>query len=348
MVASASSDRVSDERKRRRGTSDPRPQRDREDTDSDEIGRVLACAIVGESPSIDALRDYLPKVARARATVLVTGETGTGKECVAQTIHALSRRAAAPFVVVNCGALPDSLIESELFGHIRGAFTGAYADARGKIAEADGGTLFLDEIGELSLFAQAKLLRVLEAQEVQPVGSTRTEKVDVRVVAATNRHLEADVAAHRFRADLFYRLNVARLTLPPLRERPGDIALLANHVIAEFNRRDGRQVGELGEPLLDCLRAHDWPGNVRELRNVIESVFIDPPTGTLELRHLPPPFQNLFAQYRGTSQSDRARVIDALERSRWNKASAAKALHCSRMTLYRKLAKYHLTDPPDV
>jgi transcriptional regulator with PAS, ATPase and Fis domain len=320
--------------------------RDAQDKDWNYGGGAVAYAIVGESPSINALRAYLPKVAQARATVLVTGETGTGKECVAQAIHALSPRSAAPLVIVNCGALPDSLIESELFGHVRGAFTGAHANARGKITEADGGTLFLDEIGELSLFAQAKLLRVLEAHEVQPVGSTRSEKVDVRVVAATNRDLEADVASHRFRADLFYRLNVARLMIPPLRERPGDIVLLANGVIAEFNRRDGRHVGELAKPLLDCLRAHDWPGNVRELRNLIESVFIDPPTGTLELKHLPPSFQKLFGQYRGTSQSESARMIDALERNHWNKAGAAKALKWSRMTLYRKLAKYQVNRSP--
>jgi two-component system response regulator HydG len=304
----------------------------------------LDSVIVGQTPAINALRTYLPKVARSCATVLVTGETGTGKERVAHAIHDLSPRSAARFVVVNCGALPDSLIESELFGHVRGAFTGAHANARGKIADANGGTLFLDEIGELSLYAQAKLLRVLETHEVQPVGSTRSEKVDVRVVAATNRELEADVATHRFRSDLFYRLNIARLIVPPLRDRPGDIAMLANDIIAEFNLRDGRHVGSPGEPLLDCLLAHAWPGNVRELRNLIESVFIDPPEGTLDLEHLPAAFQALFGQYRGTPQSERARMISALQRSQWNKAEAAKALNCSRMTLYRKLAKYQVSE----
>ncbi|MFM0631243.1 sigma-54 interaction domain-containing protein [Paraburkholderia xenovorans] len=306
----------------------------------------LDTAIVGTSSAITALRAYLPKVARSRATVLVTGETGTGKERVARAVHELGPRSPGPFVVVNCGALPDSLIESELFGHMRGAFTGAHANVQGAIASADGGTLFLDEIGELSLFAQARLLRVLESHEVQPVGSTRSRQIDVRVVAATNRELEADVAAQRFRADLFYRLNIARLVIPPLRERPDDVGVLADHTIAEFNRRDRCRVGRVAEPLLRCLQAHDWPGNVRELRNLIEAVFIDPPEGSIHLAHLPPVFQRVFGQYRSTSDSERARMLEALERCHGNKAEAAKSLNCSRMTLYRKLAKYHVNAPP--
>lgn len=300
--------------------------------------------IVGLSPAIAALRTYLPKVAQSRATVLVTGETGTGKERVAEAIHQLSPRSRGRFVVVNCGALPDSLIESELFGHVRGAFTGAHASVRGKIAHADGGTLFLDEVGEMSLYAQAKLLRVLETQEVQPLGSVHAQKVDIRVVAATNRDLEDDVAHNRFRADLFYRLNVARLIVPPLRERRDDILLLAQHAIAELNRRDGCRVGPPAPALLDCLCAHDWPGNVRELRNLIESIFIDPPAGAVGLEHLPPAFQALFGRYRTTASAERDRMVHALERTNWNKVEAAKALNWSRMTLYRKLAKYHIDD----
>jgi DNA-binding NtrC family response regulator len=307
----------------------------------------LSHTLVGASASMEALRSYLPKVARSSAAVLITGETGTGKECVAQAIHALSVRAGGHFVVVNCGALPDNLIESELFGHIKGAFTGAHANARGKIAHADGGTLFLDEIGEMSLFAQAKLLRVLETHEVQPVGSTRSERVDIRIVAATNRQLEDEVAAKRFRSDLFYRLNVARLALPPLRERPADILPLVQHVIAELNRRDGCHVGGISPALTASLQAHDWPGNVRELRNLVESVFIDPPAGMLDLEHLAPAFQALFRQYRATPVSELAHMIAVLDHHQWNKAEAAKELHCSRMTLYRKLAKYHVTDGKD-
>ena len=307
----------------------------------------LRNSLVGDSASMEALRGYLPKVAKSAAAVLITGETGTGKECVAQAIHALSARAAGHFVVVNCGALPDALIESELFGHIKGAFTGAHANARGKIAHADGGTLFLDEIGEMSLFAQAKLLRVLETHEVQPVGSARSERVDIRIVAATNRQLEDEVAAKRFRSDLFYRLNVARLALPPLRERPADIVPLVQHVIDELNRRDGRHVSGIAPSLRASLLAHDWPGNVRELRNLVESVFIDPPDGMLDLEHLAPAFQALFRQYRTTHSSELAHMIAVLEHHQWNKVEAAKELHCSRMTLYRKLAKYHVTEGMD-
>ena len=301
-----------------------------------------AASLLGVSPSMASLRGYLPKVAQSRATVLITGETGTGKERVAQAIHALSPRASGPFVVVNCGALPDSLVESELFGHTRGAFTGATAAARGKLVEADGGTLFLDEIGEMSLYAQVKLLRVIETHEVQPLGCARPQRIDIRVVAATNRELEAEVTAQRFRADLFYRLNVARLVIPPLRERPGDVALLAAEVIAEFNARHHTRVQPPTPELLAALTAHDWPGNVRELRNLIEAVFIEPPTGRLDFEHLPPAFQSLFARYRRGGPSERSRLVEALERTNWNKAEAAKALKWSRMTLYRKLAKYEV------
>jgi DNA-binding NtrC family response regulator len=309
-------------------------------------GHPPAFTLIGNSSAIETLRAYLPKVARSRVAVLITGETGTGKECVAQTIHTLSPRAAGNFVVVNCAAMPDSLIESELFGHTRGAFTGAHTHASGKIAHAHGGTLFLDEIGELSLYAQAKLLRVLESHQVQALGSNHSERVDIRVLAATNRELEHEVANKRFRSDLFYRLNVARLILPPLRERRSDIGVLANHVIAELNLRDGGCVSGLAPALLACLQAHDWPGNVRELRNLLESAFIDPPQGVLELEHLSPAFQAMFGQYHLAPQSERAHMISVLEQHHWNKAEAAKTLQCSRMTLYRKLAKYHLTDKP--
>ena len=303
-----------------------------------------ACGLVGKSPAITGLSLYLPKVARSRATVLVTGETGTGKERVAHSIHALGPRAAGRFVVVNCGAIPDTLIESELFGHARGAFTGATCAVKGKVAEADGGTLFLDEIGEMSLYAQAKLLRVIETQEIQPLGGARMQHVDIRVIAATNRNLEEEVAAQRCRADLYYRLNVARIDIPPLRERPDDVALLAMEAIREFNRRDSAHVGAPDPPLLAALAHHDWPGNVRELRNLIEAVFIDPPEGRLGLEHLPPPFQALFGRYRRAQSGERARVMAALEETNWNKAEAARQLNWSRMTLYRKLAEYRRRD----
>jgi two-component system response regulator HydG len=303
----------------------------------------LAGVIVGVSPAMSALRDYLPKVARSAATVLITGATGTGKERVAQALHALGPRAAGPFVAVNCAALPEALVEAELFGHTRGAFTGAVAPARGHVAEASGGTLFLDEVGEMTLPAQAKMLRVLEARAVTPIGSSHPVPVDVRVVAATNQALEGLVGGGRFRADLYYRLSVARLHLPPLKERREDIPPLVEHTLRELNRRDNRAVRAPEGELLECLLAHDWPGNVRELRNVLEAVFIDPPAGRLGFDDLPPVFREMFSRYRTGSSAERERLLAALQESRWNKAEAAKQLRCSRMTLYRKLAKYQIT-----
>lgn len=288
-----------------------------------------------------ALRSYLPKVARSPATVLITGETGTGKERIATAVHQLSARRVRPFVALNCAALPDGLIESELFGHARGAFTSAHAAQPGRMVEAHGGTLFLDEVGEMSLAAQAKLLRALETREVRPVGGA-PRAVDVRIVAATNQPLEAQVASGRFRADLFYRLNVARLELPPLRERPEDVALLWRAACEELNRRDGARVSGPAPDLLAALEAHDWPGNIRELRNLAEAVFIDPPDGTVGIADLPQPFRRLFARYRSDASAERDRLVAALAATEWNKAEAAKSLNWSRMTLYRKLAHYRI------
>jgi two-component system response regulator HydG len=302
----------------------------------------LAESIVGVSPAIAGLRGYLPKVARSNATVLITGATGSGKERIAQAIHELGRRAAKPFVAINCAALPDSLAESELFGFERGAFTGAVSSRTGHITQADGGTLFMDEVGEMSLYTQAKLLRVLETRAVQPIGASRPVPVDIRVIAATNQPLESLVSSGAFRTDLFYRLNVARLVMPPLKDRREDIPLLFRHAVSRLNARDGRRVGPPDPELLGCLLAHDWPGNVRELNNLVEAVFIDPPEGALSIRHLPDVFRQAFGRYRSASASDRDRLILALEQTNWNKAEAAKQLRWSRMTLYRKLAKYRL------
>jgi DNA-binding NtrC family response regulator len=302
----------------------------------------LTETIVGVSPAISALRAYLPKVARSSATVLITGATGSGKERIAQAIHDIGPRAARPFVPINCAALPEALIESELFGHERGAFTGAVSASPGHIVRADGGTLFMDEIGEMSWHAQAKLLRVLETRIVQPVGAGRPRPVDVRVIAATNQALESLVEAGRFRPDLYYRLNVARLVLPLLRDRREDIPLLFRHAVHELNVRERRMVGAADPELMACLVAYEWPGNVRELRNLVESVFIDPPDGPIGLEHLPPVFQEMFARYRSGPVTERERLLVALEQTNWNKAEAAKNLKWSRMTLYRRLAKYRL------
>ena len=302
----------------------------------------LGDAIIGNSPAMVALRDYLPKVAQSRATVLITGATGTGKERLAHTLHAFGPRSRHPFVAVNCAALPESLIEAELFGHDRGAFTGAVHSSKGHIVRANGGSLFLDEIGEMSLHAQAKLLRTIETRQVIPVGGSREVPVDIRIMAATNQALEVLVEKKQFRIDLYYRLNVARLELPPLEERKEDIPLLFNHMLREFNGRENRSVGEPDYELLRCLMAHNWPGNIRELRNLVEAVFIDPPVGRIHLSDLPPTFRALFSQYQFTHSSEADRLLEVLQQTNWNKAEAAKRLNWSRMTLYRKLEKYHI------
>lgn len=257
-------------------------------------------------------------------------------------LHALGPRRERRFVAVNCAAIPDSLVESELFGHTRGAFTGAVGASKGHIAHSDGGTLFLDEIGEMSLYAQSKLLRVLETREVLPVGASKPVPVDLRVVAATNQPLENLVEKNLFRPDLYYRLNVARLKLPDLKDRSEDIPILFKKMVHEFNQREQRSVGLPDGELLYCLSRHAWPGNVRELRNLVEVLFIDPPNGKITLNDLPPAFREVFGRYRNCESDERGRLLDALRRTEWNKAEAAKELSWSRMTLYRKLAKYHI------
>jgi DNA-binding NtrC family response regulator len=298
--------------------------------------------LIGVSPAICALREYLPKLAASPATVMIIGESGTGKERVAELLHRIGPRADGDFVAVNCAALPEALVESELFGHERGAFTGALSARKGHFRQADRGTLFLDEIGDMALGTQAKLLRALERHEVVPLGASRPVAVDVRVIAATNQPLPELVASQRFRTDLYYRLNVAPIQLPPLKARKQDIPLLFEHATRGLNRRYGRSVGAPDHDLLDCLMAHDWPGNVRELHNLVEAIFVDPPSGKVSLKNLPLVFRELFSAYQRTGADERRRMIAALEQTRWNKAEAAKQLNWSRMTLYRKLAKYEL------
>ena len=314
-----------------------------------EAGASVALAgLCGSSPAMIDLRRYLPKLAASDATVLVTGETGTGKERVATAVHRLGPRAKRPFVAVNCAAIPDSLIESELFGHERGAFTGAMTSFPGRFAQADGGTLFLDEIGEMTLANQAKLLRVLEERAVTPIGSTRCHPVDVRIVAASNQRLEEMVAARAFRADLYYRLNVARIEIPPLRERPEDIGVILDQLIEEQNRRCSLHVGHADPGLLDRIKRYAWPGNVRELRNLVEALFIDPPDGRdVAFGDLPRAYRLLLEYNRSAGKPERERLMEVLRETRWNKVEAARQLNWSRMTLYRKLAKYNL-DPDGI
>ncbi|TVM16842.1 Fis family transcriptional regulator [Oceanidesulfovibrio indonesiensis] len=243
--------------------------------------------IVGKSPALTKLFDTLPQIAASNATVLILGESGTGKELFARALHSLSERSDGPFVAVNCGALPENLLESELFGYKAGAFTDAKKDKPGRFQQARGGTIFLDEIAELAPRLQVKLLRVLQEKRYEPLGGVKTEEADVRVVAATNRDLDALVAAGDFRQDLFYRLNVVRLVIPPLRQRTEDIPLLAQHIVEKLNRRQGAAVEGLSENALTLLMRHDFPGNVRELENVLEYAFILCKEGFIEAEHLP-------------------------------------------------------------
>src|SRR5436309_9141930 len=236
---------------------------------------------VGESYTIRQLREQVAMAAPTNGRVLIYGENGTGKELVARTIHALSRRRHAAFVEVNCAAIPEELIESELFGHVRGAFTGAVSDRRGKFEAADGGTIFLDEIGDMSLKTQAKVLRVLQEQTMEPVGGTARIKVDARVLAATNKDLPAEIRAGRFREDLYFRLNVIPIFVPPLRDRQEDLPMLADHFMAEFAREYGRRVKSFDPGARSVLQQYPWPGNVRELRNVIERLMIMVPGETI-------------------------------------------------------------------
>lgn len=297
-----------------------------------------------------AVRSYIGKVARADASVLISGPTGTGKELVAEAIHNASARRSFPFVVVNCAAIPDSLLESELFGYERGAFTGAEEGYPGKFRLASQGTVFLDEIGEMSLLGQAKILRVLENKEIFPLGARRTSKIDVRFVAATNQDLEPMVQGKTFRQDLYFRLNVGRIYLPSLRERPEDILELFSHFIRVFNRQRGTDVQEPTPELAESLLTYEWPGNVRELRNCIEALFIDPPSGPLGIEDLPEPFRRIFRSCCVKPKSERDAIIFALSRTNWNKKLAARELRWSRMTLYRKLEKHKivLTSDTDV
>jgi transcriptional regulator with PAS, ATPase and Fis domain len=298
--------------------------------------------IIGTSDAMVRLRAFVAKLARSDTSVLITGETGTGKERVAECLHRASARAHRPMVAINCAAVPDSLLESELFGYERGAFTGAHAAYPGKLRLAGGGTVFLDEIGDMTPYGQAKLLRVLECREIFPLGGSRLVPVDVRFVTATNQDLEMQVAHGKFRKDLYYRLNVAQVALPPLRERKEDIPALLAYYVDDLNRRHHGCVGDVAPELLDCLLAYEWPGNVRELKNLLEAVFIDPPAGDLGLGDLPDSFQRILSRYVVRKLGEREKLVSILQATNWNKSKAAAELKWSRMTLYRKLSKYRI------
>jgi DNA-binding NtrC family response regulator len=299
--------------------------------------------IIGGSSAIRAVTEYLIKVARTNISVLITGETGTGKELAAQLIHANSPRRKQAFVCVNCAAIPDTLFESELFGHEKGAFTGALARKEGHLKQADRGTVFFDEIGEMSQYVQAKLLRAIESRQVCRIGGQETVPVDIRIIAATNKDIERSVADGTFRKDLYFRVNVARIQLPPLRDRKDDIILLADHFRREMNARFCRDIDGFEEDLLDVFLRYRWPGNVRELRNVIEATYIDLASRRISIADLPQHVRDRLMAIEETSQNERDRLLAALVATNWNMSKAAQKLHWSRMTLYRKTAKYHIS-----
>ncbi len=318
----------------------------------DEVSRSYRFEnMIGKSPAMQEVFDLVRRVAGSPASVLVTGESGTGKELVAKAIHFNSQRKTRPFVAVNCAAIPDTLLESELFGYKRGAFTDARADRAGLLVEAEGGTMFLDEIAELSPALQAKLLRVLQEREIRPLGAARPERVDVRVIAATNRELDARLKDGSFREDLYYRLNVIQIQLPALRERAEDILPLAEHFLAVSAARAGKDLKGFHEVAKKALLAHRWPGNVRELENVVERAVALAETASVRLEDLPAAVR----ERRDAEQDTLARALaremslDELEREYiqrvlvaegGNKTRAAQRLGLDRKTLYRKLEEY--------
>jgi two-component system nitrogen regulation response regulator NtrX len=301
--------------------------------------------LIGESMPVKALRQQVTLTAPTNGRVLIYGESGVGKEVVARALHEASLRKARPFVEVNCAAIPDELIESELFGHVKGSFTGAHEDKIGKFQKADGGTLFLDEVGDMSVKTQAKVLRVLEEQRFEPVGSNTAVTVDVRVIAATNKKLDEEIARGAFREDLFYRLNVIPFYMPALRERAEDIPLFARHFLAEFSAEYGKRPREMSDAALEILMRYAWPGNVRELRNLIERLVIICPQQRIEPHHLPPELfrgaktsQNLYASlHEARSAYERDFILRKLEEHQWNMTHTAEALGLERSHLYRKM-----------
>ncbi|MDH4248093.1 MAG: sigma-54 dependent transcriptional regulator [Deltaproteobacteria bacterium] len=309
--------------------------------------------MVTVAPNMLEFFELMSRVARTDATVLIRGETGTGKELVARAIHTLSSRAKGPFQELNCATLTPELLASELFGHIRGAFTGAIKDHPGLFARANKGTVFLDEIAELPLDLQARLLRVLQERSFIPVGGMEPKKVDVRVLSATNKALREEVAQGRFREDLMYRIRVVPLFLPRLKDRPGDVETLTWYFIREFNQRGLRQVTAMEASAMEALLAYPWQGNVRELQNVVEYTFSLGEGSVLTLAQLPPDLRGLTPPGPRTPPSpprladlERERLVDALRESRGRKGEAARLLGISRATLWRKMREHRLNDYP--
>ena len=328
--------------------------------------RAAAIQLVGRSAAMTQIEEAIHRVAHSNATVLIRGESGTGKELIARAIHSESLQAAGAFIPLHCAAVADTLLESELFGHERGAFTGAHEQRKGKFELADGGTLFLDEIGDIPATTQVKLLRVLQEKCVERVGGSRSVPINVRVIAATHRDLEAMVAAGTFREDLYYRLNVVPIALPPLRQRDGDIPLLIGHFLAQFNRQNRRCI-RLGEDLLALMGRYHWPGNVRELQNCVERLVVmaDPGRDLVSLETVPVSLRVYFADMKQVTggeictaarghtdgvalgarlqEIERERLLDALHRTGWVQARTARLLGLTPRQVAYKLRKYGIS-----
>jgi two-component system nitrogen regulation response regulator NtrX len=311
--------------------------------------------MVGESPALKTVRDLIAKVGPTAARVLITGENGTGKELVARALHEASPRRDRPFIEVNCAAIPSELIESELFGHMKGSFTGAFADRAGKFEQADGGTLFLDEVGDMSLSAQAKLLRVLQEGVVTRIGGSKSIQVDVRVLAATNKDLDAEIAEGHFREDLLYRLNVVPIDVPPLRERKEDIPALVAHFAEQLSASAGVPGRKFAEDGVRRLQGRSWPGNIRELRNAVERALILASGKTVtaaDIDHLLPGNVGSAGPSDGggphtfetfKQEAEKNFLVQQLKEHDWNVSETARALKMPRSNLYKKIERYGLT-----
>lgn len=310
--------------------------------------------ILGKSPSIERLIELIDSVAPSNAPVLIQGQSGTGKELVARAIHEVGARKNGPFVKVNCAALNESLLESELFGHVKGAYTGADRDRMGRFEAAHGGTLFLDEVGDIPLSTQVKLLRVLEEKEIERVGDHKPVRVDVRILSATNRNLDELVASGMFREDLFFRINVFPLYCPPLSERREDIPLIVAHFIARNSERGNKKIFGLTAEAMGLLASHEWPGNVRELRNAIEYAFVLCPGGYIDVAHMPPKIRAdngspaCFKSCDSGDREEKSKFLRVLRRTGWNQSETARLLGISRVTVWKRIKKYGIRLPREM
>jgi len=318
--------------------------------------------IIGQSPAMKTLFSRIGKAADTKSTILISGESGTGKELIAKSIHFNSSRREAPFIVIDCSAIPSNLLESELFGHARGAFTGADRAKKGLFEEAHHGTVFLDEIGELPLELQAKLLRVLQESTIRRVGETQPIDIDIRVIAATNRNLESEVKSGRFRQDLFYRLNVIPISAPPLRERKEDIVVLANHFLKRFAKDYSREAKRLSPAVIEKIQSFEWPGNVRQLENLIEQIVVMSESDTIDVKDLPPPLADGIpaeppviptnswdlktALQKVTQYTEECLIRKALQHTQNNKTKASELLGISRRALIYKVQEYRIEKVP--